>query len=133
MQELDGPCYTGRMLVRSALAIGYACLVVACGSSSAPAAGGGGKDASGDATAGDASGDDAGNGSEAAAPFWCPDSTSGNPMCTAHQWCIVPCSPNGGGPPKPPFCAADDSMATLEQACPGGRTIMDPIVKCQCP
>jgi len=91
-----------------------------------------GSQASTDATAYDAPGVDAGNGSEAEAPFPCPDATSGT-MCAAHQWCIVPCSPFGGGPPKPPFCTDDVPMSGPIQACPGGFRITEPIVECQCP
>ncbi len=92
---------------------------------------GGGSQSDGEVSAADASSDGAGMGSEAGSPFWCPDQTTGNPMCGAHQWCIVPCKPFGGGSPMPPFCIDDRSQIPPGVECPG-RNVSGPIVECTC-
>jgi hypothetical protein len=92
---------------------------------------GGGSQSDGEVSAADASSDGAGMGSEAGSPFWCPDQTTGNPMCGAHQWCIVPCKPFGGGSPTPPFCIDDRSEIPVGVECPG-KNVSGPIVECTC-
>ena len=111
---------------------------MACGSGSTPAGGDGGSDATGadssaDTTANDALHDDGTGASDAAAPFVCPNAASGNPTCAAQQWCIVPCTPAGGGKPPPPFCVDSLAMVDLNMTCPGGTRVTDPVVECQCP